>query len=900
MNRVSVSNKTRIIPGHFLWVLAISSVLVWGCPDVPTDPCDGIDCGVGEECVEGVCVEIDPCDDVTCEQGETCIDGECVAGTPECTEDSDCEEGETCVEGECVAPGCTMNSECDDGDPCTTNACVILEGETEGTCVFTNMECGEGEICVEGECVPVDDGDGEVLDLGALPDDFIAALDVQSEITAITIDSPPVLTFTVTTANGARITGIGALWEESNRYVRFTLTKLLPGMDGDPSTWIAYTRDTTNDGSTPPDYDTGSSLVDHGDGSYTFTFNTDVDNVSGVSYEPTRTHRVAGQIGSRSEPLEAQNLVLDFVPDGSEVTETRNIAVMDSCNDCHDGLVFHGRRFVVEYCVNCHTPELAVGEGNFPSMIHKIHSAQAFDVLDDGIDYSEVTYPQDLANCSKCHSGDLEATVDGDNWKNVPSMDSCGSCHRISFVDPPPEGLTLHTGGTQSDNSACTLCHPAASIEEYHTIENPTPNNPLMPDGVPAMAFSVEAAVVGGSRAPMVTFTVTADGEVLDMNDLPDGFVDGDGNSFRWPVFLMAWASEQDGIMPADYNNLGRTAGQPMSLSLGDLVEAGAVDCSSTNCVADFSVTDTRFPAGAEMRAVALQGYFRFDADGDESYDYSLHTLSAVQPVSGDEVRREIVDSNKCGDCHEWFEGHGGNRVIGTSLDPEAPSQPNVCALCHVPSLSASARAIDPAAAADRDGDPETDDPSQATVALGNSDTWTWPEDTNNLKDMIHGIHASAVRTTEYEFVRGRNDGIYYNWAEVTFPAENGVRNCLLCHLEGTYNLPLADNLLDTTVRITGTDDGLDGDDFVEVGTARDGMPNATDWVNTPTASTCFMCHTSATAVVHIRQNGGIISIANPEEMDYTQRQFATSVESCDVCHAVGRIADVSVAHQVE
>ena len=99
-------------------------------------------------------------------------------------------------------------------------------------------------------------------------------------------------------------------------------------------------------------------------------------------------------------------------------------------------------------------------------------------------------------------------------------------------------------------------------------------------------------------------------------------------------------------------------------------------------------------------------------------------------------------------------------------------------------------------------------------MALGTSDTWTWPEDTNNLKDMIHGIHASAVRTFDYEFVRGRNDGIYYNWSEVTFPAEDGVRNCLLCHMEGTYELPLADNVLATTVRTTGTDDGLDGDDF--------------------------------------------------------------------------------------
>jgi OmcA/MtrC family decaheme c-type cytochrome len=268
--------------------------------------------------------------------------------------------------------------------------------------------------------------------------------------------------------------------------------------------------------------------------------------------------------------------------------------------------------------------------------------------------------------------------------------------------------------------------------------------------------------------------------------------------------------------------------------------------------------------------------------------------------VTGDEIRRLVVDVNKCGNCHEWFEGHGGNRVVGLQLNPVDQTQPLVCALCHVPNLSTSGRSIDPAKAADRDGDPLTADPAAATVDLGSSDTWTWPEDTNNLKDMIHGIHASAVRTNDYKFVRGRNDGIYYNWAEVTFPEQNGVRNCLLCHTEGTYELPLTDNVLETTVRTTGTDDGLDGDDFAAVGTARGSVPNATDWVSTPTASTCYMCHDSATALAHIRQNGGVISIANPDEASFTQRQSVITVESCAVCHSSGKIADLNVVHQIK
>ena len=81
---------------------------------------------------------------------------------------------------------------------------------------------------------------------------------------------------------------------------------------------------------------------------------------------------------------------------------------------------------------------------------------------------------------------------------------------------------------------------------------------------------------------------------------------------------------------------------------------------------------------------MGLQGYFQVDTDGDGDANYSLHTPSAVVAVSGDDERREVVDNNNCANCHEWFEGHGGNRVFNM----------NICTLCHVPNLSSSGRRI--------------------------------------------------------------------------------------------------------------------------------------------------------------------------------------------------------------
>ena len=186
------------------------------------------------------------------------------------------------------------------------------------------------------------------------------------------------------------------------------------------------------------------------------------------------------------------------------------------------------------------------------------------------------------------------------------------------------------------------------------------------------------------------------------------------------------------------------------------------------------------FPPDAFRRAVGLQSYFQVTLNGVNT---ALHTPSAVIAVSGDEPRRQVVDSNKCASCHEWFEGHGGNRVFNM----------NICVFCHVPNLSSSGRAI----AVPNAG---------LTADLGNNPL-TYPEATNNFKDMVHGIHGGEVRTTDYEFVRGDPRQGYYNFSDVVFP--QSASNCLACHIDNTtFTPPLEEDTLLTTNRTTGVTDG--------------------------------------------------------------------------------------------
>ena len=676
---------------------------------------------------------------------------------------------------------------------------------------------------------------------------MLEGVEIFSEITDVDFTNPqPQVSFTVETEeDGIPILGITNV----DRYVRFTLCQLLPGTLGDPDSWVAYVMDGGE-----PDYDTGETpLVDNGDGTYVFTFLTDVTNAA--NYDATLTHRVAGQIGSRSVPLQPQNLLLDLRPDGNPVTNTRNIAVMESCNECHDDLVFHGRRFLVEYCVACHNPDLASGEGNMSFMTHRIHASGDFAILDNAISYEEVTYPQDLNNCRKCHDGgappSVTLTSEGNNWREVPNRAACDGCHGV--INSPDDFDTYHDSAPPgAGNAACANCHPPSAIEGHHLTANSTRHNPFLPGSQVDIEYQMyEAIVITGSVE--VEFRIEADGAPLDLTNLPsDLMIPG-----RYPGLQLAWAQPQDGIdEPPDFTNHGRRGAQPLSIGLGDLspidpastIGTLTYDSGSGNMTAIITGSSSIFPAGTTMRTVGLQGYLQQDLDDDAGTTddvVSLHTPSAVITVKGDDERRQVVDDEKCGNCHEWFEGHGGNRVYTMAI----------CTMCHVPNQSSSGRTIVT--------------PSQGLLddfadhgpipGVNPSDPLTYPEDAQNLKDMVHGIHSSGFRTRDYQHVRGGRQG-YYNWSEVTFPRGASTANCTLCHDGDSYEIPLDENVLATTVRTTSVEDGNDPDNAAVEG-AFVNVPNQTDWVNTPMASACGYCHTWDEAVNHMRQSGGFLNI---------------------------------------
>jgi OmcA/MtrC family decaheme c-type cytochrome len=120
----------------------------------------------------------------------------------------------------------------------------------------------------------------------------------------------------------------------------------------------------------------------------------------------------------------------------------------------------------------------------------------------------------------------------------------------------------------------------------------------------------------------------------------------------------------------------------------------------------------------------------------------------------------------------------------------------------------------------------------------------------------------------------------------VTVPNDAG--NCLACHNENTFELPLAENVLLTINRTTGVANGQDATPG-DVTNARKAVPNDTDWVFTPATGACYSCHDSAESVAHMEDNGGAINKNRIDVLNF--------VETCSVCHGAGSSHAVEVVH---
>ncbi len=665
-------------------------------------------------------------------------------------------------------------------------------------------------------------------------------------ISSVTIEGEPTVAFSVVDQDNLPYVDLTS--------VRFTLAKLKPVTGNDQlSDWQSYINRTEEvDGSVgsgtedeiQATNDRDGTLVNNADGTYSYTFENDVTAITepvAVSYESTLTHRLALQISGGSQPV--VNATYDFRPDGGAIETTRDIVKTESCNSCHGNLAIHGGgRVEVKYCVTCHNPgTIDANSGNtvdFKVMVHKIHSGAnlpsvvaggdyiIWGFTDSEHDYSEVVYPQDIRNCTKCHDdSDTTNTPDSSNWQDAPSRAACGSCHDdVDFATG-----TGHVAGPQSNDDSCETCHSASGVVNAHVIGAE----------VAAQAFQYNLISVTNTSPgefPTVTFSVTdpANADATYNLTTDPAFTTGSGVS-RLAIDI-AWDTR-------DYTNTGNGGGNASAVSL-DPLGGGATAVGDGSYVITSGVAIPTDVTGS--LAVAIEGHPAGDVDGDGTYSDRIPVTGVVSYYgitdSTAVLRRDVVDIDKCQACHNILSIHGSNRNGSVAL----------CTLCHNPNNTDIAQ---------RPAD-------SATTSDGKV------EESIDLKTMIHAIHAGDMRENDL-FVYGFGN-TEHDFSAVQIPGE--LENCETCHLEDAYTLPLADNVLGTSIS-TGVDVADPADDTKI----------------TAAAAVCSSCHDSALSQAHMEQQGGASFSTTQSAIDN-----AVVVETCEFCHGEGNAEDVKTVHGIE
>lgn len=750
-----------------------------------------------------------------------------------------------------------------------------------------------------------------------------AATELTITITSASVNSAPVVNFSVVNEDAIPVAGL------ADSDLRFNIAKLIPGT---PTRWQSYLNRVSGGGvlGTQERVGTGyayGTLVDHINGTYTYTFATDITsttanpcpapctdadgNALDISYQPSVTHRIG--IQQNNTELPKANATYDFVPAGGSVTSTREITSTAKCNECHNQLAAHGggMRIDTKLCVTCHNPGSWMNTpGNiqtvdFPVMIHKIHHGDELPSVNDATnptpyaigthDFSDVAFPQDIRNCTKCHdgtSGAANATANGDLWKNAPTKKACGACHdnvyfglasarlfeTVSHMD-----LITNAGGTavaDPADSTCTSCHAtgqlAGSVEEKHaypglvaaeaakyefnvlTVTNTVPCTD--PGNVPANCTS---------SSPVITFSVTdPTNSDTRYNIKTDTRISAGSLSL-----MVGWNN-------SDENNTDSTSnpGQPITVSLVGSGAANAVangddtyTVSLATATLGSGVTRRVIPYGITGSGrVSIYGRAAVDVDADTVVDrvpvragYTDFAITDTTAVA----RRTVVDINKCNQCHEHLSLHGESRT----------NEPGLCVICHNPS------------ATDVNRRPKTGGIPNASGPDGKT------EESVDFKRMIHAIHAAGIREEGLVIYGYSSSPIAFGG--LRFPGI--VNDCLTCHvtpsgsnagsyeLAGNWQVPTASGILSSTVSAVP--------DATDAGTYTTFIAIQSDDLNiTPTAAVCSSCHDGVVAKSHMVLNGAFF--------DETQAFIAGSgtLEACAICHGPGRIADVKTVHGVD
>jgi len=496
-----------------------------------------------------------------------------------------------------------------------------------------------------------------------------------------------------------------------------------------------------------PTSDSGGTYQQVADGEYIYTFGTKIP----TTYDATATHRV-GIYGNRNLSefdmgTNYADTTFTWVPAGGKPAP-RDVIRTASCNKCHDSLAFHGgSRRSMELCVMCHTPQNAdpngAGTADLKVMVHKIHAGSSLPSVKAGgtyaigsTDWSSVVFPSDVRRCQACHESTTGA-AQANAWTANPNRAACGSCHDdVNFATGQN-----HVNLPQVDDNQCKTCHIPkgelefdASILGAHTLPQESTTRP----GIVVTLVKVDNGAPGSK--PTVTYQLKdSSGQPINANSLTT-------SPNKVSLVLVGPTTDYG------YTSFGSDVTSP-----GYVSEAAA---AASKCGNDGTCTYTfthaipadakgTFAVGVEARRslTILPGTVQ-----QQSTQYGADNKVLYFSVDGSPVvkRRQVVDINKCNQCHTRLSMHGENR-----------NQTEYCVFCHNPSNTSS-----------------------SGVGI-------------NLSVMVHSIHfGENLATAGVTYKIGSSD-----FSDVRYPAMSAqghtgdTTNCEMCHVNGSEGVfPIGKN----------------------------------------------------------------------------------------------------------
>ena len=784
-------------------------------------------------------------------------------------------------------------------------------------------------------------------------------------VPAVTVNSPPVVNFAVF-SDGAVKTGLAL----SN--VRFALAKLVPGTNGNPDEWKSYisvtktavagigpggvatpravAKQATTDGQMSLEEVAAANLVGqltyNPDGYYSYAFKTDIKDItktSGVTYEPTLTHRVAIQLSYKNAAgaTVLVNPYFDFtIVDGKAVpvaaSKTRKMTDVASCNSCHEKLALHGGgRVDTQYCVMCHNPGTVDPEsGNnldMATMTHSIHAGRRIKTAtgedytiwgyrDIKHDYAEVGFPQDLRNCTKCHTGSNPATPQGDNWKTAVSSKACLTCHTPKAggawetTHKVYAGTLVGTGAAAANltNAQCVTCHKAESSispEVVHWNQNEE-NSAKYKMNIESATYAAATRKVtvkyflsdptnGNAAYNLITPDCTAAAPKLpcDVTVTPPGAtrpvtITTFGN-LRFYVAYQAMVGQSTATTEfSSYNNGGSGATAAAFAGVNDGTNHYTIDITlpadtatsiASGTARVLSIGQVKEPELALKSNTVPRAFVNSATPRASLVNVVVQNTYKDVVLSGTaSPRREVVSNDKCNACHGALGSTSGSNELANAFHSGARNTVESCALCHDANRGNSGNMM--------------------TNGLSLYESY-------QFKRMIHGIHGNSKRVNPFTHGNkvvaafcnptgtslaaidlcktaaplGIVNGLENYAAEVAYP---GVGlNCNACHVNNSYKNDLgtlgAVVMKPTTSAAGVTPVVLETD------------PNK--WlVISPKAASCTSCHDSSKAIGHVTSFGTVPAVFGNK----TQGQLTGSpLETCDDCHAPGGFKGVDLVH---